>query len=377
MKFELKHFNQSIITFEYESKTLEGDACRILSVTENTTLLPIGMEVSDKGLMAWLKSRVIPKNREFVETILSKMGLSTKDTLGIIKICKGLSLNDCYWVVEEGFDGKFENYNLYRNRFSQTLALIAYTGHGSTSARKFTSSPEFTTQGMLKKCWRRIDGKIYLYKGGTMGAANTGNEPYSEYYAAQIAKTMGIGHVPYGLSKWKGTLSSTCELFTSIDTAYIPIWRFVEKDTLLEIAEKLKCFGLEFYDRFVDMLVFDALIYNTDRHTGNFGLLVDSRTNEAKEFAPVFDNGLSLFNFAMDDDLADLEKYSKTRHPALGGSYEEVVKNFITDRQLAKLRKMINFKFKLHPRYNLPKERLKIIEKFLQQRVQELLRIKN
>lgn len=99
MKFELKVFDQKLLTFEYESRPLEGDVCRIISVTEKTSLLPIGMEVSEKGLMSWLKSRVIPKNREFVQTILSKMGLSPNDTLGIIKICKGLSLNDCYWEI--------------------------------------------------------------------------------------------------------------------------------------------------------------------------------------------------------------------------------------------------------------------------------------
>ena len=87
-----------------------------------------------------------PKNREYVESFLAKLGLSTNDTLGIIRICKGLSLNDSYWVVEDGFDGKFENYNLYENKFSRTLALIAYTGHGSSVARGFTSSPEFTTR---------------------------------------------------------------------------------------------------------------------------------------------------------------------------------------------------------------------------------------
>ena len=41
-----------------------------------------------------------------------------------------------------------------------------------------------------------IRDSIYLYKGGTEGAANTGNEPYSEYYACQIADKMGIGCVP-------------------------------------------------------------------------------------------------------------------------------------------------------------------------------------
>ena len=374
MRFELKQYDKILMTFDYENIPLAGENLKIISVVEECKdLLPIGMELTEKGVISWLKSRVIPKNREFVDTVLSKMGLSTNDTIGIIKICKGLSLNDSYWVVEEGFSGKFEKYNLYENNFTRTLSLIAYTGHGSMTAKGFTSSPEFTTNGMLKKCWRREKGKIYLYKGGTSGAANTGKEPYSEFYASQIASIMDIKHVNYKLSKWKGVLSSVCELFTDIDTSYVPIWRFIEKSSLIEIADKLKSFGEEIYNDFVDMLVFDALIFNTDRHTGNFGLLVDNKTNTVKSFAPIFDNGLSLFNYAMEDDLNNLFEYSKTRKPALGGSYEEVVKNFITEQQKAKLRKLINFKFKKHSRYNLDNKRIKKIEKFLQVRVRELI----
>ena len=376
MKFSLKLYNQVLLTFDYDNLPLSGEECRILWVDEdNKNLLPIGLKMTERGIISWLKSRVVHKKRANAEIILTKVGLSFNDILGIIRICKGLSLNDSYWVVEDEFDGKFENYNLYENKFSRTLALIAYTGHGSSVARGFTSSPEFTTNGMLKKCWRRVDGKIYLYKGGTMGAANTGKEPYSEFYAAQIAQIMGIKHVDYNLRQWKGMLSSVCELFTDINTAYVPIGRFVGKDSLLAIAQLLKDYGEEFYNEFADMLVFDALIFNTDRHTGNFGLLVDSHTNKVKAFAPVFDNGLSLFNIAMEDDLADIENYSKTRKPAMGGSYEEVVRAFISERQRVMLRKMINFKFTLHPRYNLPKSRLKGIEKFLQKRVNELLEL--
>ena len=376
MKFSLKLCNQDLLTFDYDNLPLSGEECRILWVDEdNKNLLPIGLKLTERGIISWLKSRVVHKKRANAEILLTKVGLSFNDILGIIRICKGLSLNDSYWVVEEDFEGSFEDYNLYENEFSCAFAQIAYTGHGSSVARGFTSSPEFTTNGMLKKCWRRVDGKIYLYKGGTMGAANTGKEPYSEFYAAQIAQTMGIKHVEYNLRQWKGMLSSVCELFTDINTAYVPIWRFVEKDSLLAIAQLLKDYGEEFYNEFADMLVFDALIFNTDRHTGNFGLLVDSHTNKVKAFAPVFDNGLSLFNFAMEDDLADIENYSKTRKPAMGGSYEEVVRAFISERQRAMLRKMINFKFTLHPRYNLRKSRLKVIEKFLQSRVRELLEL--
>ena len=374
MRFELRQYDKILMTFDYENLSLAGESVKILSVNEETKhLLPIGMQLNEKGVISWLKSRVITKNREYFDIVLSRMGLSSNDTIGIIKVCKGLSLNDSYWVVEEGFLGKFDKYNLYENNFTRTLSLIAYTGYGSITAKGFTSSPEFTTNGMLKKCWRREKGKIFLYKGGTSGAVNTGREPYSEFYASQIASTMGIKHVDYTLSRWKGVLSSVCELFTDINTSYVPIWRFVDNTSLIEIANKLKSFGEEVYNEFVDMLVFDALIFNTDRHSGNFGLLIDNNTNKVKEFAPIFDNGLSLFNYGMDEDLNDLSNYSKTRRPAIGGSYEEIVKTFITERQKSKLRKMINFKFKKHVRYNLDNKRLKQIEKFLQIRVRELI----
>ena len=213
-----------------------------------------------------------------------------------------------------------------------------------------------------------------MYKGGTTGAANTGNEPYSEYYSAQIADRMGLYHVSYGLAKWKGMVCSTCELFTDMDTSYVPIYKFLGQCTLTKVAVFLRNLGESFYNCFVDMLIFDSLIYNTDRHFGNFGLLVDNKTNLPIAFAPIFDNGLSLFNYAMDDDLRDLGNYAKTRRPAFEGvTYEAIVNEFVTDRQRAQLRKMINFTFKKHPKYNLPANRLKRIEEHLQKRIQELL----
>lgn len=378
MLYELRQYDTPLLTFYIERRGLDKMIYTIEWVNEEKKhLLPIGLTADSDGLAKWLKSRVIPKNREYVDQILARSGLSHNDIMGIINICKGLSLNDSYWVVEKGFEGKFADYNLYNNKFTRTLALIAYTGYGSNSKKGFTSSPEYTTNGMLKKCWRRVDGKIYLYKGGTSGAANTGNEPYSEYYAAQIAEVMGLDHIPYNLAKWKGTLCSTCELFTNIDTSFVPIYKFNQGSSLTETANYLKSLGKEFYNEFADMMIFDALICNTDRHAGNYGLLVDNKTNKPIKFAPIFDNGLSLFNYAMADDLADVDGYAKTRFPAYDAvSYEEIVKAFISERQKAQLRKLINFKFKKHSRYNLPSERLKIIEGFLQRRVHAFLETK-
>jgi len=162
-------------------------------------------------------------------------------------------VNDSYWIVPEGLEGKFKDYNLFENGFDKALSLIAWTGFGSVRPSAFSSSPEFTTNGNLRKGWRRIGGKIMLYKGGSSGAANTGNEPYSEFYASQIAEAMGLNHVSYKLAKWKGTLCSTCELFTDIDHSFVPIHRCFPEKKLSEIAAELKKMGDKFYQPFCDI----------------------------------------------------------------------------------------------------------------------------
>ena len=116
------------------------------------------MDLSNTGLLKWLQRRVIPKNRAYVAEILKTFGLSVNDTKGIIDVCKGLSLNDSFWVVPLGFTGTFARYNLYENRFSEILSLVAYIGIGQSDAA-FTTSPELTTNGMLPKGWRFIIGR--------------------------------------------------------------------------------------------------------------------------------------------------------------------------------------------------------------------------
>lgn len=373
MSYILKQYDTPLIKFNI-NKDAFGISTEILWVNEEKrNLLPLSLNKNLDNLSSWLRHRTIPSNRAFVENFLAKLGLNEKDTKGIIDICKGLSLNDSYWIVDENFKGTFANNNLYDNRFSQTLSLMAFTGYGSYVKSTFRSSPEFTTGGMLAKCWRRVNGKILLYKSGTQGFANSGKEPYSEYYSYQIAETMGLDFVKYNLSKWKGYLCSTCELFTDKDTSYIPVAYIVNGNNLKDILVYYKKLGEKYYNSLVSMLVFDAIICNQDRHLGNFGFLIDNKENKIIGTAPIFDNGLSLFCYAMEDDIENLDKYAETRFPALYENFVNVAKELITPIQQEQLKKLIGFKFKKHSRYNLDKNRLKAIENFIQKRVLELL----
>jgi len=375
-KYQLWLYDTSLMSFEILRGAL-GYTAHITNIGEPAKLLPLDLEITDYGILRWLENRVIQKNRTFVEEVLQSLGLKIGDTKGIIDVCKGLSLNDSYWVVPEGFESKFADYNLYENRFSEILSLVAYTGITRSDAT-FTTSPEFTTAGMLPKAWRFIEGEgIFLYKGGSSGFANTGREPYCEYYACQVAETMGVHAVQYDLENWKGILASKCKLFTNIDTAFIPIGQIVQTGGLKACLEYYTELGDDFTEAFKSMLVFDAVIYNEDRHFGNFGILRNNRSGSILAPAPLFDHGISLFNYAMKDDLIKLDKYAATRYPAYNNlTFESICTEVLGKPQMQQLRKLIGFKFKRHPTINWTKERLDAIERHTQKRVQQLLSLK-
>ena len=373
MNYILKQFDNDLLYFTMEDTDNELKV-HITGVNENMrSLIPLDMELNDKALKRWLEKRTIPRNRAYVSNFLSRLGLNEKDTKGIIDICQGLSLNDSYWVTKEDCHDLFDYKNLYTNPFNTNIASIAFTGYGSYTRSSFRSSPEFTTNGMLAKSWRRIKGKIMLYKTGTEGFANSGLEPYSEFYASQIAKAMRLNHVEYGLSKWKKKLCSTCELFTSQDISFIPIGRLVKTGGIAAVIDYYKGLGDNYYQELIDMLVFDAVILNEDRHFGNFGLLIDSHKNKIIAPAPIFDNGLSLLCYAMDDDFKNINDYVSTRLPAAYQDFISFVKPLMTIRQKDKLRKLINFKFDKNTRYKLSNKRLKQLEIVIQERVMLLL----
>lgn len=378
MNYVLKQFDLPLLKFAVE-EDLASPVLKVLWVNEaHRNLLPLDLKPEAGSLSRWIRHRTIPKNRAYVHALLAKCGLNLNRPMSIIAVCKGLSLNDSYWIVEEGFEGSFDKYNLYENRFSQILGLVAFTGYGSSNRTSLESSPEFTTNGMLPKCWRRVNGKVLLYKGGTSGASNTGNEPYSEYYAAQVAQAMGIDAIEYGLSKWKGVLCSTCELFTSKDYAYMPIGHIVTEGGFAAVFDYYQQLGEAYVQALRDMLVFDAVVCNTDRHFGNFGLMIDNVTNTIARPAPLFDHGNSLFNFAGKEYLQNaelLQQYVNTLAPCTYGDFIETAGKYMNGKNHDQLRRLLTFHFKRHSRYNLSSDSLRLIEEQVQKRARTLLEL--
>jgi len=357
----LKHRDLELLRFEWT----DLGRPHVTSVNEAAMpFMPLDFkgEVSDASLFRWMRHRAVPKNRAYIQSFLSNLGIKPDDLRAQIEFCHGLSLNDVHWV-DDG-NSRWAAVNLYANEFSDTLAFMAFTG-AERSVEPGSSSPELTTNGMLAKCWRRMDGQPVLFKSGTEGAANCGFEPYSEYYAAQLAEALGLDHVSYGLEMFKTRLCSTCPIFTSDKYGYISAGRLMTKEEALADA------------RFGDIFFFDALICNPDRHLGNFGYLVDNDTNKIVGAAPIFDNGYGLFSLALyrnkyADEFADLGAFASHRSPALYAKWLGFPTG-LTPEMLSRLERLRGFRFKAHPYYNLPAERVRLIEDFLQNRISKII----
>jgi len=105
-------------------------------------------------------------------------------------------------------------------------------------------------------------------------------------------------------------------------------------------------------------------------------LLIDNKTNKIAAPAPLFDHGNALFNFAGRDNLQTeeaLAKYAATLLPCTYDDFIGTAQKILTSEHRKGLRRLLNFRFKRHARYNLPAERLNLLEKQVQARAAQLL----
>lgn len=141
------------------------------------------------------------------------------------------------------------------------------------------------------------------------------NNAFSEYVGSNIFKITGfetqntlLGTYTYN---GKEKIVCACEDFT--DANYV-LYEFetlalsanpdkkieTEISDIMEVIEEIKKLTQidiliidNIKEKFWDMFIIDSLIGNTDRHNGNWGLLVNARSSGAK-FSPIYDCGSCL-----------------------------------------------------------------------------------
>lgn len=377
--YELRLFDRTLATFELETDEFGDLRAHDLWFDEGALRLlplPFAGERTEASLVDWLESRTIPRNQRFVVQVLERIGAAVGDVRAVLDVSLGLALTDSYWVVPQGFDGTWEQFNLFDNDFDQALGLVAYTGYTDRQKREAGLSSTWTTGGQFAKAWRRVDGRLCLYKAGNDGFANVGDEPFSEYLASQLAAAAGLAHVDYDLEVWHGRLASVCPIFTAPGSALATAWQATKTSSFPEALAAADALGAPMLDAYADMLVWDALIVNQDRHPNNYGYLRDEATGVLIAPAPLFDHNLSLFVWDMEADVPSWSDAGRLRMPCNSRmAYDAQVALVMRPRHHEMLRRLIDFEFADHPACPVPAWRLNALNGFIRQRVRQLLEI--
>ena len=320
-----------------------------------------------QDMNTWLEGRQAAKRRKSIAKLMKEVGIYSRS--GFIAMTKCTSLTDTFWVKPTESDLQWEDVSLYRNPFDETIARIAFDGTGMYGQKFSTTSPELTTDGAYEKCWIRENNQISLIKRGSSEYANAGVEPYGEALATQLLKTTKTEHVPYELINYRKKLASKCPIFTSEKYGYVPFASYAQKRT--EIGEKMQIMsGLGLEQKFREMIVMDAIMLNVDRHDGNFGFLVENKTGEIVDMAPLFDENQAYLPGIMRTD--DVNEYLMMQGPRIGDDFVPVAKAVLTSDLQTTLINLKHFEY-TDPGYNFPKWRLELISNLKDRQINEIL----
>lgn len=396
-KYTLRLKDEPLVDFALyiETQELLGRSVATYSVEiehrylQNMALMPKNLptDFTDKQLLTWINKRKTPKNRQFVEKIMTAIEDSA-NPLKYVDISHALSLNDAYWITNKLAEEKWRDFNLYQHPMDKVLAYVAFTGF-STKISGLRTTAELTSSGMLKKCWsNRADG-VYLLKGDDFIKREDGRSQATlEYYAAQVADALGFKHIAYDLEEFhhqngERELICTCKLFTSENIGFVDGYTYLQQqgfDLSTAILEdsltQLRIAAAVNSPQYEDMMLFDSIIANQDRHLSNWGMLIDNNSGAFLGVAPIFDNGFSLFYGAAAADLQPA--YQEAYQQSLRCKYltlDEQARLFVAKRHLPALRRLTNFSFTRHPRFNIAEPTLKLMEQFVRQRAQKTLEI--
>lgn len=219
-----------------------------------------------QAFMVWIKDR-IPRWNE----ILHRKEI-IRDRL--------VNLSDHYWMKEENENIQWKDITPFQNDF--------LTG--------MYPSPDKNTNGMVPKHWTIQKGKRILVK---ESCEPFNREAKNEAIASLLLQALCLPKVRYE----EKNNCSYCETFVTNDTELIPAWQvlgvsYKEKNES-EYSYFFKCCDALHIPvtktDMANMLLFDWLIFNNDRHYNNFGFIRNIETGKYLGLAPWYDHGNSLW----------------------------------------------------------------------------------
>lgn len=245
--------------------------------------LPYGLKESQTGvrLYRWIANRATPLTRKNVEFLYMLLGQprSVGGQQRLVQEFGGVSVNDCFWIKRTDEETNWIEISPFGNGlpWSNNDRAFGYgilTGEVSDALKPNRFSPETTLQGNWSKCLARSNSGVLLYK------ANDRDK--REVEVAEWGRSLGLDVVHYWTEDYEDVECTVCRVECNEDNQWI---------SAEEVGEEQA--AKRFPDEYRQMRTFDFIVGNPDRHTQNWGWLVDGEL-KPKGMTPLYD-----FNFAI------------------------------------------------------------------------------
>ena len=232
------------------------------------------------SLERFLRLRALDMSRTNARILRRVLGIHVDEDYKTPLYSYALSVYDRYWFKPKHSKLTYDQLALRDDLLFDT----ALKGEVSQFYGKAKLSPELTTVGSFEKGWRNIDGVWWLYKSGSHV------QIFSELFCSRFARLMGIPTVQY---EYEGGYIR-CPNFAK-DANFEPIASLAgDNEEYPYLFDLLFSLGEEFALQYLALSVFDAVVYNVDRHNENLGFLRDVTSGAILSLAPNFDNNLAL-----------------------------------------------------------------------------------
>ncbi|MCL2212455.1 MAG: hypothetical protein FWB93_01290 [Oscillospiraceae bacterium] len=240
----------------------------------------------------WLCSRAIDPHRTNSRLLKRALRIGSTDDLATVLRVHAATITDTYWFRSAGENLCYEDVKFKENQF----ASLALRGDPDSFNKNYSPTPELTNIGSYEKCWRQQDGGWFLVKRGSE------LERFSELLICRLGKALGFPMAEYFA---EGDTVVSPDFTDGATQNFEPAMALMgDSEDYAENFEKFWELSPEIAKEYLQIIYMDALCFNMDRHTNNYGLLLDPNSGEVLSMAPNFDNNIALFARGIPANLA-------------------------------------------------------------------------
>ncbi len=224
----------------------------------------------------WCATRVLTLDRKYAKEILNSIGMlqavTDKERAAIALSYRCTSLTDVFWVKLEKEKILFNEVNLFENHLDNAFIDIALRGKQYTVENECLAR-DLSTNGCFPKAWQRVHDGFRLLKDGGSDAVER------EILASQICRCFNVSQVLYERGYFDGEKVSISRNITSKEYSIVSMEAFEVYSANHDRNTRKYILSLDKHNYYM-MNIIDYLVGNTDRHWGNWGVLVRNSNNK-------------------------------------------------------------------------------------------------